>query len=314
MHSSRLWAVVLAGGEGRRLAGLTRDALGRPVPKQFARFGGSRSLLRVALDRAAAVAGKDRRVVVVQESHRAWWDPELRDLPASRVLAQPVPSGDPGRPAGGTAVALLAALARVLELEHDPRVLVLPSDHGVGDEAAWLRSLRRADEIVRGSPEDGAVLLAVGPQPDPDFGWVIAGASRLDGTREVRGFVEKPDLPTAQRLASAGGWCSTFVLAGTAQAMLELYRRQVPWLLIRFVRAMADVGVVPALAALPACDLSRDVLQPAARELRLLLAEPCGWTDLGTPQRLQRWLAGRGGAGGRPEPAADPGSAVALPV
>jgi mannose-1-phosphate guanylyltransferase len=39
------WAIVLAGGEGTRLQGLTRKIDGDARPKQFSRIFGERSLL-----------------------------------------------------------------------------------------------------------------------------------------------------------------------------------------------------------------------------------------------------------------------------
>ena len=41
-----LWAVVLAGGRGRRLASLTRELYGEERPKQFAALIGKQSLLQ----------------------------------------------------------------------------------------------------------------------------------------------------------------------------------------------------------------------------------------------------------------------------
>jgi hypothetical protein len=51
-----LWAIVLAGGEGRRLLPPTRRLYGEERPKQYAALGGSTSLLRQTLERVALVA------------------------------------------------------------------------------------------------------------------------------------------------------------------------------------------------------------------------------------------------------------------
>ena len=49
-----LWAVVLAGGDGSRLSGLTRGPDGVVVPKQFCSLDGGPSLLQSAIDRAVS--------------------------------------------------------------------------------------------------------------------------------------------------------------------------------------------------------------------------------------------------------------------
>jgi hypothetical protein len=41
---------------------------------------------------------------------------------------------------------------------------------------------------------------------------------------------------------------------------------------------------------LPHMDLSRDVLQRASRFLSVVRVPPCGWSDLGTPERLRQYL------------------------
>ena len=51
---SHTWALVLAGGKGMRLRGLTRHVYGEDRPKQYAVFTGGKSLLRQTLDRVAA--------------------------------------------------------------------------------------------------------------------------------------------------------------------------------------------------------------------------------------------------------------------
>jgi mannose-1-phosphate guanylyltransferase len=46
-----VWGLVLAGGDGTRLQGLTRQLTGKPIPKQYCRIIGNRSLLETTLTR-----------------------------------------------------------------------------------------------------------------------------------------------------------------------------------------------------------------------------------------------------------------------
>lgn len=65
MHPE-LWAIVLAGGDGTRLAGLTvtRPLYGQARPKQYAVLFGERSLLQITLTRIAALVPARRTIVV----------------------------------------------------------------------------------------------------------------------------------------------------------------------------------------------------------------------------------------------------------
>ncbi len=60
----RAWAVVLAAGDGTRLAQLTRDARGHAVPKQYCSLNGGASLLQEAMHCARRLAPRERLWVV----------------------------------------------------------------------------------------------------------------------------------------------------------------------------------------------------------------------------------------------------------
>ena len=47
---------------------------------------------------------------------------------------------------------------------------------------------------------------------------------------------------------------------------------------------------------LPSIDLSKDVLERATRFLSVVRVPPCGWSDLGTPERLRQFLERQFGA------------------
>ncbi|HEY5283860.1 MAG TPA: hypothetical protein VIM14_13795, partial [Polyangia bacterium] len=65
-----LWAIVLAAGEGTRLAALTRALHGFDMPKQFAALWGGRSFLARTLDRTGAMVPRQRTIVVVPENFK----------------------------------------------------------------------------------------------------------------------------------------------------------------------------------------------------------------------------------------------------
>jgi mannose-1-phosphate guanylyltransferase len=64
------WAVVLAGGDGQRMAAFIRRWLGHPRPKQYCAFSGRRTMLEHTLDRARTVVAPARIVTVINVDHR----------------------------------------------------------------------------------------------------------------------------------------------------------------------------------------------------------------------------------------------------
>src|SRR5881296_2928581 len=85
----RLWALVLAGGDGTRLQSLTRLIAGAPIPKQYCRIVDNRSLLEATLDRIAPLASRERTLVIVNRGHLRLARPQLATLPAANVIVQP---------------------------------------------------------------------------------------------------------------------------------------------------------------------------------------------------------------------------------
>jgi mannose-1-phosphate guanylyltransferase len=94
-----LWAIILAGGEGRRLAPLTESLHGVALPKQFATVIGEGSLLQQTVARISPLVPPRRMVAVVPAAYAelAAWQ---RDAPrASGRFIIDVWQDYPGAPA-----------------------------------------------------------------------------------------------------------------------------------------------------------------------------------------------------------------------
>jgi len=289
----RLWAIVLAGGEGIRLRDLARDEYGERAPKQFCRFGGERTLLAAALARAERLVPRDRIVASVLEPHRRWWGPALAGRPAGAVVSQPC--------SRGTAAGVLAPLLRILREDPDARVVILPSDHAVADEVILRRSLEHAVRIAERRPDD-LVLLGFTPDaPDPALGWIVPSPEREWDSHRVVAFEEKPERGRASRLMEEGGMWNGLLMAARAAGLIGLYERFLPELMpavaeiLRPPRAGSGARREAAYERMPNRDVSRDLLTPAVAHLRVVRVPSCGWSDLGTPASLLRWLASNGG-------------------
>jgi mannose-1-phosphate guanylyltransferase len=279
------WAIVLAAGDGSRLGPLTVGPDGAVVPKQYCSFRGGPSLLRRALDRAAQVAGRENILVVVAAQHRRWWREQVADLPDENVIVQPCNRG--------TACGLLLPLAHVRLRSAHATVAVLPSDHWVDDEWTFTLAMRRA---LRAATRDGEHLILLGISPDgPDtgYGWIRTegDAGRVPG--RVVSFIEKPDIELAERLLERGALWNSFTFVAQADALWEMFRRRLPWLVERFSLALAAgegawwrAPLWEVYEDLPSLDFSRAILEGAGDSLRVVPVPPCGWTDLGTPERV----------------------------
>ena len=133
--------MVLAGGEGSRLQGLTRNVHGVVVPKQFCSLQGGPSLLQEALQRAATVASMQRVGTVVAAQHRQWWTSMLGLLRPRNIFVQPHNRG--------TAHGILLPLLRIADLDPDATVVLLPADHHLRNEVAPVAVLPAPDGRLR---------------------------------------------------------------------------------------------------------------------------------------------------------------------
>jgi mannose-1-phosphate guanylyltransferase len=285
-YGRHTWALVLAAGEGSRLRSLTTDERGIAVPKQFCSLRGGPTLLLEAMRRGHAVAPRERICVIVAEQHRRWWQPALWPLPAGNVIVQPKNRG--------TANGILLSLLSILERDPLANIVFIPSDHYVEAEELLAIELRAAASRTA-SGGAAAVLLGIQPdEADPELGYIVPGAALDDGHYRIERFVEKPHTDIARGLIAKGGMWNSFIFSADGNALLSMFRNSYPSLVDDMATALArSVGAdQPAqpirefYAALPDIDFSRHIVEREAHRLSVRPVPRCGWSDLGTPQRV----------------------------
>jgi mannose-1-phosphate guanylyltransferase len=285
-----LWAVVLAGGEGRRLSALTLDRNGHPVPKQFCSLNGGPALIHEAIERAGRIVPREQTCVVVTRAHARYWRELLWPIPRWNVLVEPLNRG--------TAHAVLHAALEIAKRDRHARVLFLPADHFVQDEELLAASMRSATAFVESHP-DRLCLLGIEPdRDDRELGYIVPSERTEDAARHVARFVEKPPADMARALIAAGAMWNSFIFSTTVQALLQLLRRTLPDASEEMQQILSQERL-PASAAtsledlydrLGVVDLSTSVIQGAEAALRVIAAERFGWSDLGTPDRVREVL------------------------
>ena len=290
MSGAHVWSVVLAGGEGTRLRALTTGPCGTPVPKQFCSLQGGRTLLEDAIARASGLVDEQRICAIVAQQHREWWTHALRRMPNQNIIVQPRNKG--------TAIGVLYSLLSVLARDPLARVLLLPADHYVRDELVLRQSLRIA--LSRLDIDDSKpVLLGLEPdEADPELGYILPGSRDPLGGRLVGRFVEKPAAQVAKDIIANGGLWNTFIIAASAQSLLNMYTQRYAPIVMEMKVIMsraANAGLPPAAGwaaiaemydRLPDVDFSRHLMEGRESDLRVVRVPPCGWSDLGTPKRV----------------------------
>jgi mannose-1-phosphate guanylyltransferase len=288
-QTSHDWVLVLAGGDGKRLRALT-SAGGVAVPKQYCSLAGGQTLLDDAIERAQCVAPADRVSVIVAAQHRTWWGPLLDDFQKDNLIVQPKNRG--------TGVGLMYGVLHIAARDPEARILALPADHYVRDEQMLCGRLRQVLQELDRDPRN-VVLLGVEPDHvDRELGYIVPGKQDGDGVHHVSRFVEKPDESTAASLIAHGAVWNTFILAGTARALMQLFAPRYWFAVLEMETLLSRARQRPShwsallelYERLPEIDFSHDVLAERGSDLRVLHVPACGWSDLGTPRRVAQTI------------------------
>lgn len=172
-----------------------------------------------ALQRAASVSCPARICTVLAEQHRRGWQPMLDEMCADNIIVQPSNRG--------TANGILLPLLHIAERDPEARLLLLPSDHHICDEAVLSDSMRRAVALVAARPLE-TVLLGLTPErTDPELGYILPGRL-VDGVSEVEQLIEKPPMSVAHGLIEHGGLWNAFIIAASVPGLLALFSDACP--------------------------------------------------------------------------------------
>jgi mannose-1-phosphate guanylyltransferase len=290
--SEKLWIVILAAGEGKRLSPLTRALYGREIPKQFAVLSGRRSLLQRTLERTLPLVPAERTLVVVPEAFAAIARAQTARYGGVELVLQPrnLDTG-PG---------MLLPLVHVLARDPEATVAFVPSDHHFSRPAALRDALGKAAWACEHHPDQLVLLGASADSPEGEYGWILPGGPiGSNGTREllaVRGFVEKPGADLAASLLREGAYWNTFITVARAATVRALAEDLLPDHAAAFAQYARSVGERDEAEALrriyrsmSPSNFSRAILERTDR-LGLLPLAGTSWCDLGTPERLIRIL------------------------
>ncbi|HUH17241.1 MAG TPA: sugar phosphate nucleotidyltransferase [Methylomirabilota bacterium] len=287
-----MFAIVMAGGAGTRLWPLSR----RKTPKQLLALTGDTSLLQQSVARLGALLKPHDIYVITGQSHVRATQEQLPQLPADNVLGEPL--------ARSTAVA--AGLAQVLAgRDSDEVALVLPADHFIADEDAFVESLQ---EAIRAAERGYLVSLGVVPtHAATGYGYIKAGdpLHHASPTAMVEHFVEKPDAKRAEAFLKEG---RHYWNAGIFVWRVYAFRQAVERFQPKLASALERVGELrrtpgwvsemrDILEPVPAISIDVGIAEPAAAEGRMAVVPlDAGWSDIGSWSSLLEALSQASGA------------------
>jgi mannose-1-phosphate guanylyltransferase len=273
MHRD-FYTVIPAGGAGTRLWPLSRASR----PKFLLPLIAGKSLLQLTAERVSPFSTPDRIYTVSGKAHLAAIARQLPDLPESNLLVEP------GMRGTGTAI----ALAALLIARRDPFAVMgsFAADHKISDTSEFHRALGTAIASA-----EAGYLTTIGIEPGhPETGYGYIERSddlALPGAYFARRFVEKPDLPAAERFLESGRYLwNASMFVWRVDVFLREFERAQPTLFPTLQR-IADCWDNPARADeierawldLPVTTIDEGLMEHV--EEFVVVPVEMGWSDIG---------------------------------
>ena len=274
-----MFAVIMAGGKGSRFWPRSREKM----PKHLLDIQRERTIIRETVDRIRPLVPPERTLIVTGRSHAAELIRQLPEIPAENILIEPV-----GR---NTAPCIGLAALHIQKRVPDAVMLVLPSDHRIGDEITFRRVLDAAGKVAA----EGNSLVTIGIRPtgpETGYGYIEQGDPFPVGgdgeIRRVRSIREKPPLEQAREFLRQGRFLwNSGMFVWKASTILGAIERFLPELHAGLLQIREALGtereeeiVGEVYSAQKAVSIDYGVMEKA--EDVLVVPGDFGWSDLGS--------------------------------
>ena len=177
-------AIILAGGSGSRLWPLSREM----TPKQLMKIDTNYSLLQSALLRLKQIDSIDEIIAISNIKNYSDVKLQLSAIDKDiKIIAEPATKN--------TAPAIASGIAYYKKQGYDGTLLIVPSDHLIKDEQAFVECVNNAQTLT----EEG-YIVAFGVKPEyPETGYgYIKIKDKINNGYSVDMFIEKPNLEQAK--------------------------------------------------------------------------------------------------------------------
>lgn len=287
----KITPVILAGGSGTRLWPLSRQL----YPKQFLSFSGGKTLFQETVLRLVNMGLNRSPMILCNEDHRFIVAEQLKsiNIPADTIFLEPV--------VRNTAPALAVSALNALKDDRDTILLVMPSDHYIGNLAAFKQTIEKGAEFAA---EDNLVTFGVIPQaPETGYGYIRKGAlltekADMPAAWKIARFVEKPDLELAEQYVASGEYLwNSGMFMFRASRLIEEMKVYAPAILntceaalekgridLDFYRLDSD-----SFSACPGDSIDYAIMEKTS--CGVIIALESEWNDLGSWESL--WQIGK---------------------
>ncbi|WP_132040430.1 sugar phosphate nucleotidyltransferase [Caldanaerobacter subterraneus] len=217
--------VIMAGGKGERFWPKSR----MKMPKQFLNLYGDKTMIQQTVDRLKRIMPIENIFVVTNIDYAAIISDQIPDLPTENILIEPM--------AKNAAACIGLAALHTERRDKESIMVVLPSDHVIKDEEAYIEILKTA--IEKAKLGDNLVTIGIKPtRPETGYGYIKFRKMTkeiINGNpvHKVEKFVEKPGYEVTVGYVKNGDylwnsgifiWKTSSILRAIEKYMPELHK------------------------------------------------------------------------------------------
>ena len=268
--------IIMSGGAGTRLWPVSRQN----QPKQFLPLLGSNSLLQQTCKRVSDHTIFSGIKLIGNKQHVELMKNQLADISTkfSQIIAEPK----------GKNTAAAIAIIALLATDPEQVQLILPADHHIEDEQAFLTAV----ELGKKAAQLGQIVTfgIIPHAPETGYGYIYADCpAQLTGTYKIDHFKEKPNLETAKQ------WCqdkhyswNSGMFMFQPRIMIEELKTYCPELLQACQETLQNSEMSPELITLsqesfikvPSLPIDIAVMERTKKAVVIPIS--IGWSDIGS--------------------------------
>ena len=281
--NKHVYGVILAGGSGTRFWPLSRERF----PKQLLRIIGEGTLLQQTFERLRQEIPPAQITVItndVQADSIKLQLNEWKDDLTDNIILEPE-----GR---NTAPAIALTAIQLLHRDPEAVMVVVPADHVVKAAKKFIKAVQFATKLA---VQGHLVTFGIHPtRPETGYGYIQPNKRKRVGSQgaftgySVARFVEKPNLPTAQRYCQSKNYCwNSGIFVWKASTILQEIALQQPKL-SKILKGLArhigtsefPLALRKAYAKMPSLSIDHAVMEHSAHSV--VVPIDFGWSDVGS--------------------------------
>lgn len=275
------YAVIMAGGTGKRLWPLSREKR----PKQVLKLIDGKTLLRRCFDRLTGIFDHRNIIILTNAGYADVVRENLPEIPYGNVIAEPA--------VRDTAGAIGLAATVLTKYDPDATMAVVTADQLIEPEDVFQDAMTDALKFVNGNND---ALLTFGIEPtfaSTQLGYIQLGEEKVGVGVEssvygVDSFCEKPDAAVAKGYVKSGDYCwNSGMFVWKAKTLLRNLKKFLPACVEPLAKIQADWDgpnqsetLKEWFLKMPKISIDYAVMEKASNVHAIRLG--CKWFDMGS--------------------------------